>query len=71
MQSRDKGALAESRFKPFKCHVLVEMPNYPRALFPDIRNDAVPGDLISVYASKENTVRDYFTDTAQEQPKAK
>ena len=57
-QSRNKGTvlLAESRFKPFKCQIFVRMPNYPRTLFLDVRNDAVPGDLISVYASKENTI---------------
>ena len=71
--SRYKGAfmLAESCFKPFKCQALVDMPNYPRMLFLDIRNDSVPGNIISVYASKQNTVRDYFTDTAHGQPKAK
>lgn len=57
-QSRNKGTvlLAESRFKPFKCQIFVRMPNYPRTLFLDVRNDAVPGDFISVYASKENTI---------------
>ena len=58
-QSRDKGAvlLAESRFKPFGCRVVVHTPNYPKRLFLDVRNDAVPGDFISVYAVKENTIR--------------
>ena len=57
-QSRDKGAvlLAESRFKPFKCQIFVRRPNYPETLFLDIRNDAVPGDLISVHSVKENTM---------------
>ena len=72
-QSRDKGAvlLADSRFKPFKCHVFVRTPNYPYELFLDVRNDAVPGDFISVYASKENTIREYFPDSAEGDPKAK
>ena len=71
--SRYKGAvlLAESRFKPFKCQIFVRMPNYPRTLFLDVRNDAVPGDLISVYSSKENTIREYFTNTAPGEPKSK
>ena len=58
-QSRDKGALllAESRFKPFGCRVFVDTPNYPKTLFLDVRNDTVPGDFISVYVLKENTVR--------------
>ena len=57
-QSRDKGAvlLADSRFKPFKCHVFVRTPNYPYELFLDVRNDAVPGDFISVYIVKANTI---------------
>ena len=72
-QSRDRGAvlLAESRFKPFGCRVVVDTPNYPRTLFLDVRNDAAPGDFISVYASKENTIREYFPDSAKVPPKAK
>jgi len=57
-QSRDKGAsmLAECRFKPFECRVFVQMPNYPGTLFLEVRNDAVPGDFISVHSEKENTI---------------
>ena len=65
-QSRDKGALllAESRFKPFGCRVFVDTPNYPKTLILDVRNDTVPGDFISVYVSKENTIREDITDSA-------
>ena len=58
-RSRDKGAvlLAESRFKPFKCQVFVRTPNYPYELFLDVRNDAAPGDFISVHIVKANTIK--------------
>ena len=71
--SRRQGALllADSHFKPFKCHVFIKMPNYPETLFLDVRDKVVPDNLISVFALKENTIRDYFTAPATEGSESK